>query len=116
MFRIGKQRKVEIAATVCGQLSGKLFTDFGRVNTDGIQSYVFIFLQQRAESGQLPGAIWSPVAAIEDEHNGALAPRLRERCLVPTMVLKREIRRRLADPDRRGAWCLSLRASRHYQA
>ena len=73
MFGIGQKRKANLTFSIRRDLPCELSTHVGRINADGVQTYLFIFFQKRSQSSQLPGAERSPVTAIEDQHHWRLA-------------------------------------------
>lgn len=88
---IGQQRKVNFTTFIRGEFSGEFFTSLWRIDADRKQLHVLIFFQKRAQSGQLPGTVRSPVAAIEHKDYRILLLRIRKRNLPTLMVHESEV-------------------------
>src|SRR6266849_1004616 len=97
MFGIRENRKIDCALTIRGNFVGKVFTYICWVDTDRQQLYILILFQKHSESGQLPGAVRSPITTIEDEYHRTLSARLRQRDLPPVLIVEGEVWGRLAD-------------------
>jgi hypothetical protein len=97
MIWIREQRKVEarIAFEFVAQELGSLM----RVDADGedFDAVAVLARKQRFQLAKLIGAIRSPVAAIEDQHDCFLIAITRERNRLAVLIFEREIGRFLAN-------------------
>ena len=71
------------------------------VNADGkdLRSFAQSFVEQRFQLSKLRRAVDSPVAAVEDEHDGFLAAIIGERDRLAILIFEGKIRRGVAGFD-----------------
>ena len=98
---IGVREQREIEARLVFQFVACEQCFVVRVNADG-EDFDFVavlFFEQRFQLSKLNVAVRSPVAAIEDEHDGLLAAIIGERDGFAVLIFEREIGRGLASLD-----------------
>ena len=109
---IGEQRERHRTAVIGREELREFSSLLGGIGTDRVDLHFGICAGEITKSGQLPGAVRSPIAAIENQHD--LRPgRIRQADAFSVLIEEREERRRLADlwrrhlrrpnEDRRGA-------------
>lgn len=93
--RIGEQREGYRAAVIGGEKLRELPSLLRRVGADRVDLHLGIDARKLTKSGQLPGAVRSPVAAVEDQHHLRPGP-LAEADVSPVLIEEREGGRLLA--------------------
>jgi hypothetical protein len=94
--RIGEEGERHVAAMVGGDELRELPAFVGRIRTDRVELHFGVRAGELTKSGNLPGAVRSPVAAVENEDD--LRPRrASETDASSILIAQRERRRRLAN-------------------
>ena len=94
--RVGKERERQSSAVIGGDEGGEFTALFRRVGADGVELHVGVGAGEVTKSDDLPDAIRSPVAAVEDEDDFRPGG-IREADAFAVLIAEREGGRLLSD-------------------